>query len=60
MSVVAMRLMSEVILFAKLYLAYDGSSFTSVSTYLQNNSSVWPLVKPRCVSVTAYHIGPIK
>jgi len=35
MSVVAMRLKMEVILFIKFYHSSDGSSFTSLSTYLQ-------------------------
>ena len=38
MRVVAMRLHLEVILFIKLYDPSDGSFFTSVSTYLKNNS----------------------
>ena len=34
MSALAMRLKSEILLFIKLYNPQDGSSFTSVSTYL--------------------------
>ena len=60
MRVVAMRLMMEVILFIKLYLALDGLSFRSVSTHLQNNSSGWPLMYLQYVRVRAYNMRPIK
>ena len=43
----------EIILFVKFYHTSDGSSFTSVSTYLQNNSSGCPSYKPRCFRVSA-------
>ena len=36
----------------------DGSSFTSVSTYFQNNSSECRSSNPRGVRVRASHIGP--
>jgi len=37
MKQVVMRIKLEIILFVKLYHTSDGSSFTSVSTYLQSN-----------------------
>ena len=42
MRMVDMGLKMEIILFIKLYHTSGGSSFTSVSTYLQNNCSVCP------------------
>ena len=53
-----MRLKMEIILFVKMYHPSDGSSFTSVSTYLQNNSSGYPSSNPRGVRVRASHMGP--
>ena len=47
---VAMRLNLEIILFIKLYHPSDASSFTLVSTYLQNNSSGCPWSNPQGVS----------
>ena len=55
MRVVAIRLKMEIIQFVKLYHPSDGSSFTSVSTYLQNNSSGRPSFNPRGVRMTFSH-----
>ena len=60
MRVVAIRLLLEVILFAKLYLASDGSSFTSFSIYVQNRTSGFPSLNSQSVRVRAYHMGPFK
>ena len=46
MRVVAFRLMMEIILFIKVCHQPDGSSFTSVSTYLQKNIPGCPTSKP--------------
>lgn len=59
MRVVMMRLKMEIVLFVKLYHSSDGSSFTSVSTYLQNNISGCLSSNPWGVSVSASHMGPI-
>ena len=58
MKVVAMRLKMDIIHFVKFYHPTNGSSLTSVSTYLQKNSSGFPLHKPRCVRLRDAHMGP--
>ena len=57
--VVAMRLKMEIILFLNLHHPSDGTSFISVSTYVQNTSSGCKLSNPRVVRVRASHMGPI-
>ena len=57
--VVAMRLKLLIIQFIKLYQPSDGLSFTSVSTYLQNNSSGCPTCNPHVLRVRVSHMGPI-
>ena len=59
MRVVTMRLKMKILLFIKLYHPSDGSSFTSVSTYLHNHSSGCPSFKPQGVRVSCSHMGPI-
>ena len=59
MRVLTMRLKMEILLMVKLYCTSDGSSFTLVSTFLQNNSSGCPFSKPRGVRVRTSHMGPI-
>ena len=49
----------EIILLVKLYHTSDGSSFTSVSTYDQNNSSGCSPSNTHGVRVRASHMGPI-
>ena len=56
MRVVAMRLKLEIILFRKLHHPSDGSSFTSVSTYFQKNSSGRPSSNTRCAKVRTYQM----
>ena len=53
MRVVAMKLKVGIIFFIIMYQPSDGSSFTSVSTYIQKKSSGCPLSDPQVVSVTA-------
>ena len=55
----AIRLYMEIILFFKVYHPSNGSSFTLVSTYFQNNSLGCQWSNPRGVIVTFYHMGPI-
>ena len=59
MRVVAMRLKMELILFLKLYHPHDGTSFTLVSTYLQNHGSGCPSYNPRVLRVRPSHMGKI-
>jgi len=59
MRVAAMKLKIEITLLLKFYHPFDGSSFTSVSTYFQNNISDCPLSNPRDVRFGTSHMGPI-
>ena len=54
-----MRLKMEIILLVKLYHPSNGSSFTSVSTYLQNKKSGCPSFTPWGVMVKSSPMGPI-
>ena len=56
--VVTMRLRMDMILLVKLYHPSDGSSFTSVSTYIQNNSSDFPSSIPSSGILRASHMPP--
>ena len=56
MRVVAMRIKIEVIFFVKMCHPSDRTTFISVSTYLQNNSSGCPLSNSRGVRVRASHL----
>lgn len=56
MRVVPMRLKLEIILFNKMYHPSYGSSFTSVSTYLQKNRSRWPSSNTWGMRVRASHM----
>ena len=57
--VVAMSLKMDIILLPKLYHPSNGSSFTSVSTYLQKNTSGSPSSNPNVVRVRDSYMGPI-
>ena len=59
MRAVTMSLKIEIIHLVKLFQPSDGSSFTSVSTYLHNQGSGNKSTNPRIVRVRASHMGPI-
>ena len=58
MRVVTMSINIEKILFVKMYHHSQGSTFTSVSTYLQNKGSVCPSFNPQIVRVRNFHLLP--
>ena len=57
MRVVAIWLKLKILIFTETYHSPDGSSFTSVSTYLKNNSSGCPSSTPRRVWLSSSLMG---
>ena len=56
MIVVAIRIKMEIILLIKMYHTSDATSFTSVSTYFQNNSTGCQSSNPQGVRVRASNV----